>query len=362
MSELYIGVMSGTSLDGVDVALCEVSADSCKLIHTLEYPLDLALKNEILSAINAALTLKKLGELDSKLGKLFASAINALLQKFQIQAQSITAVGLHGQTLWHEPNALNAFSMQLGNANIVATQTHIKTITDFRRMDIANGGEGAPFAPAFHHFLFGNSKIKRAILNIGGMANLTILEKNSFGFDTGCGNVLLDSFIFAKCSKSYDKDGLFAKSGKLNSTLLKSMLEDEYFKKEPPKSTGREYFNMKWIEEKIQNHPSLSNADIQRTLLELTAQSIANEVKKFAIEELILCGGGAKNIFLIQRLKTLCSADIKQSNYYNINGDFLEAMLFAWLAYKRVHKESVALKNITGAKKDSILGAVYEKN
>jgi len=361
-SSLYIGVMSGTSLDGVDVALCTVDAHNCRLIHSLEYPLPQTLKDEILSSINQTTTLKQVGSLHTKLGFLFSDAINALLEKYVLNPEQIEALGVHGQTLWHEPNAVYPFSLQLGNANVIATQTKIKTISDFRGMDVANGGEGAPFAPAFHKFLFGSSAKKRAVLNIGGMANLTILDEKTLGFDVGCGNVLLDLWVDKKCSQKYDKDGEFAKEGILNEILLKSMLDDEYFKKLPPKSTGREYLNLRWLEKYIQKVSTLSDTDIQRTLLELTAKSIANEVKRYKIEELILCGGGAKNLFLVERLEKLCGCKVVFSDEYGANGDFLEAMLFAWLAYKRLHNESVDLKDITGAKKNSILGAIYEAN
>lgn len=360
--ELYIGIMSGTSLDGVDVVLCEVDAGSCRLLHSLEYPLPKKLKDEILSTINATTTIQEVGALHSRLGKLFADAVTALLEKFHIDPNAVTAIGLHGQTLWHEPNAVDAFSLQLGNGAIVATQTHITTVTDFRSMDVANGGEGAPFAPAFHHFLFGSAQQKRAVLNIGGMANLTILEDKTLGFDVGCGNVLLDYFIDAKRSKPYDKDGTFARSGRVDTALLENMLEDAYFKKLPPKSTGREYFNAAWLEKQLAKFPNIADADIQRTLLELTAKSVADELLRFNVAELIVCGGGAKNSFLLERIKILSNSQVVQSSHYEVDGDFLEAMLFAWLAYKRIHNQSVALKDITGTKKDSILGAIYEKN
>jgi len=360
--QLYIGIMSGTSLDGVDVALCEVNENSCKLIHSLEYPLSQKLKNEILALINAKVSIKQVGELHTKLGKLFANAVNSLLEQFNINPNAVVAIGLHGQTLWHEPNAVDAFSLQLGNANVVATNTHIKTIADFRSMDVANSGEGAPFAPAFHKFLFGITKKNSAVLNIGGMANLSILKDKTLGFDVGCGNVLLDYWISTKRSKSYDKDGAFAKTGKLHPTLLVAMLKDDFFQQLPPKSTGREYFNAKWLKKYLKNFTNIADEDVQRTLLELTAQTLVNELKKYDIQELILCGGGAKNLFLVERIKKLSGIKVLQSQEYEVDGDFLEAMLFAWLAYKRVHNEVVALKDITGAKKDSILGAIYEKN
>lgn len=360
MSNLYIGVMSGTSLDGVDVALCEIDSQTCKLLHSYEYPFPSELKEEVLSAISGVVTLAQLGELDSRLGQLFADALKSFLEKFKIDSTNINAIGLHGQTLWHSPQTNPAFSMQLGDANIVASQTQIKTVADFRRMDIANGGQGAPFAPAFHQFLFSALKENIGVLNIGGMANLTLLEDELKGWDTGCGNVLLDMWISQCKNEPYDKDGDFARSGEINAELLESLINDEYFKKLPPKSTGREYFNETWLANYLPVFQTIKDEDIQRTLLELTALSIANDVKKTKTQLLILCGGGAKNSFLVQRLQELLEIQIKKSDEYGVDSDALEAMAFAWLAYKRVNQERVNLSSVTGAKKDSILGGIYE--
>ena len=360
MSNLYIGIMSGTSLDGVDVALCEIDADSCKLLHSYEHPFPPSLKKEVLSAISGFTMLHEIGELDNMLGQLFTDAIKTFLEKFKINASEVNAIGLHGQTLWHSPDTNPAFSMQLGDANVVAAQTRIKTVADFRRMDIANGGQGAPFAPAFHQFLFSSLQERVGVLNIGGMANLTLLGDELKGWDTGCGNVLLDMWIWTCKNQAYDKDGEFAKSGEINSELLKSLIDDEYFKKLPPKSTGREYFNDTWLANHLPVFQTIKDEDVQRTLLELTALSIANDVKKTPTQLLIVCGGGAKNTFLMHRLQELCSVIIKTSDEFGVHGDALEAMAFAWLAYKRVNREEVQLSSVTGAKKDSILGGVYE--
>jgi len=357
--ELYLGIMSGTSLDGVDVALCEIDKNYTRLITSYEHPFDPSLKREILKTIEHGSSLKSMGELDVKLALLFADAIHKLLSKTALSTTDITAIGLHGQTLWHEPKSDYPFSMQLGNANVIVAQTNIATIADFRGADIANGGEGAPFAPAFHKEVFAKQNKNIAVVNIGGMANITILTDSSHGWDIGCGNVLMDAFMQKSRKKSYDKDGAFAKSGTINMLLLQNMLQDPYFTKEPPKSTGREYFNLKWLEKYCKNFQNIPDADLQRTLLELTATTIANSVNRAQVQELILCGGGAKNSFLVERLQSLCRCQVTKSDAYNIDSDFLEAMLFAWLAYKRIHKEPVALKNITGAQKDTILGALY---
>ncbi|WP_324171612.1 anhydro-N-acetylmuramic acid kinase [Sulfurimonas sp.] len=358
MSELYIGVMSGTSLDGVDLSLCEIDDSTCKLISSLEFPFDVELKEEILSIINGSTTLDQVGVLDNKLGHLFADAINTFVQKQSIDAKSIDAIGLHGQTLWHKPNGDNPFSMQLGCPNVVSSQTNIKVVADFRRMDMANGGQGAPFTPAFHQFIF--KEKNSAVLNIGGMANITILGENLRGWDTGCGNVLMDMWI-QKCKNvPFDKDGEFAKSGSVDADLLDAMINDDYFKQIPPKSTGREYFNDTWLANHLPMFQTTKDEDIQRTLLELTAKSIANDVKENKIKSLIICGGGVKNSFLMQRLQELCKIEVASSDAAGVSSEFMESMAFAWFAYKRVHGEVVKLSSVTGATKDSILGGIYE--
>jgi len=355
----YIGVMSGTSLDGVDVVLCEIDKNSFSLVHAKEYPFPSNLKEEILYTIYEMQTLKKFGELNHKLGNLYADTLLSFLKEFKLEYTDIRAIGLHGQTLWHEPNSNFPFSMQLGDPNIVVAKTGIKTIADFRGMDMANGGQGAPFAPAFHKFLFGSMGTNVAVLNIGGMANITLLEDNLTGWDSGCGNVLLDLWISQTQGKAFDKDGAFAKSGTLNTELFDAMINDVYFKQKAPKSTGREYFNETWLANYLPVFSTISAQDIQRTLLEVTVKSIANDINASSTKKLIVCGGGAKNSFLMQRLEKLCSCDVIISNALGVNSDYLEAEAFAWFAYKRVHKEALELHLVTGAKKDVLAGAIY---
>ena len=359
MNNLYLGVMSGTSLDGIDVALCKIDSSSCKLISFAEYPFDKELKKEILALIDGFSSLQKVGEMDKKLGLVFAHALNRFLREKELKVENINAVGLHGQTLWHSPDGEFPFSMQLGCPSTVVAKTGLKVVADFRSMDVANGGQGAPFAPAFHQFAFSFLKEKTAVLNVGGMANVTLLGKELKGWDTGCGNVLLDMWIGQRRNEKYDKDGEFARSGTLNKDLLNAMLEDEYFKRAAPKSTGREYFNETWLANLLPIFNSYKEEDIQRTLLELTASSIATDVKASGVELLVVCGGGAKNSFLMQRIQELTEIEVKTSDEFKIDSDALEAMVFAWLAYKRVNSEEVDLKSVTGANKNSILGGIY---
>lgn len=359
ISELYIGVMSGTSMDGIDLVLCEIDEHSCKLLHSHEYPFPKELREEIFICISSAVTLKKVGTLNTKLGHLFARAINRFILEKRINAEKITAIGLHGQTLWHEPNATFAFSMQLGCPSVVSAKTGMSVVADFRNMDIANGGQGAPLAPAFHQFAFNDLKKKSAVINIGGMANITLLGKELGGWDTGPGNVLLDMWMRKCKNENYDRDGEFAKSGTPDKELLEALLDDTYFKKMPPKSTGREYFNESWFASHLPIFNTIKDENIQATLLELTVQSIANDVRNSHVERLIVCGGGAKNGFLMQRLLELCSIEVLSSDALGFSADALEAMAFAWLAYKRIHREEVNLSSVTGANKNSLLGGIY---
>lgn len=359
MSELYIGVMSGTSLDGIDIALCEINSVKCVCIHSAEFPFEPKLKEDVLRAINSPVTLSFIGELDTRLGELFAQAILSFIQDNQIDAQKIRAIGLHGQTLWHQPNGDFPFSMQLGNPNVVSVQTALAVVADFRGKDIALGGQGAPFAPAFHKEIFGALGRKTAVVNIGGMANITFLNDALSGYDTGPGNVLMDYWISQTKNLPYDKEGIFAACGRVNEALLQSFLSDDYFHKIPPKSTGREYFNPTWLSNHMPIFQTLQEEDIQRTLLELTAQTITDALQNSSVELLIVCGGGAKNSFLMQRLHELAQIEVTTSDTYGVSGDFMEAMAFAWLAYKRIHLEKVELSSVTGAKEDAILGALY---
>ncbi len=347
--------MSGTSLDGVDVVLCEIDETTCTLVDSLEYPMSLELKTDILNMIEGKSTLEQVGQIDHRLGILFTQAVGALLIRDNIDVSTITAIGLHGQTLWHQPE--DRFTMQLGDPNILAAKTGISVVSDFRRKDVALGGQGAPFAPAFHEFIFGNINNAVSVVNIGGMANITVLGEKLIGYDTGCGNVLLDMWITKHQNVSYDKDGAWARTGKVNYTLLDTMMEDMYFSLPYPKSTGREKFNEAWLQDLLTSQHATSNPeDVQRTLLELTALSISNEVLKFNKDILMLCGGGAKNCFLVERLSALMpNIQVGIAN----NADMLEAMTFAWLAYKRVHKEKVHLKDVTGASDNAVLGGIY---
>jgi len=356
--EKYIGMMSGTSLDGVDVVLCAIDKNGCDLLASYEHPFPTHLKEEILAMVSTPVALQKVGEIDHKLGLLLAEAVTRFVEKEAIDLKQVKAIGSHGQTLWHQPEGTSPFSMQLGDPNIIAVRTGVKVVADFRRKDMALGGSGAPFAPAFHRFLFGREEGAVCVANIGGIANLTVLKTPLVGYDAGPGNMLMDGWIARHQHQSYDKEGQWAKEGEVNYALLERMMKDTYFAKAYPKSTGREKFNLAWLHALLEReHTRMKPVDVQRTLLELTALSLSNEVLKFNPDMLLLCGGGAKNRFLVERMGVLMP-NIQVG--IMAEAEMLEAMMMAWLAYKRLHHEHILLREVTGAKANAILGGVYQ--
>jgi len=369
MSEYYIGLMSGTSLDGVDAVLVDFSQSKPTLVESYSHPFPEDLRKELITTTQPDWkgTLLTIGTLDQKLGYLFADAVNQLIHQTQIPTENIIAIGSHGQTLWHEPTGEFPFSLQLGNANIISEQTNISTVADFRNRDIAAGGEGAPLVPAFHFEYLTHPTKNRILLNIGGIANISYLpaENNKksgvFGFDTGPGNGLIDAWISKHQSTSYDKGGEWALSGNTSIDLLNTMLKDPFFSLEPPKSTGKEYFNLHWLETNFNEFlHSQKPEDIQSTLTELTATSIANAAP--ACDEMFIFGGGIHNAFLVNLLKIhLPKTDIHSSKVIGINPDWMEAIAFAWLAKKTLSAQAGNLPESTGATAPRILGAVYQK-
>ncbi|RKZ96194.1 MAG: anhydro-N-acetylmuramic acid kinase [Gammaproteobacteria bacterium] len=366
---LYIGVMSGTSLDGIDIAIVDVTNNNkCQLIAAQTFPFPTALHDKLLALITSQqCALKELGEVDVELGQITAQAINHLLTKHQLDANNISAIGSHGQTLFHAPNSDYPFSMQIGNGNVIAEQTGITTVADFRQRDIAAGGQGAPLVPAFHSELFADDHEDRVIVNIGGISNLTLLPANKdqavTGFDTGPGNVLLNGWIQRHQQQTYDNQGQWAASGQCNDELLTSLLDEPYFQQAIPKSTGRELFNLNWLDNKlIEFNENISATDIQATLVQLTAHSIANEIKCYldSSKTIFICGGGAHNDYLINQIQNLLGdKKVSTTDELGLHPDWVEACAFAWLAYKTLNKQSGNMPTVTGASHPVILGAIY---
>lgn len=375
--EYYIGLLSGTSIDSIDTGIFEITPNSVNLINALNYEIDNKTKNDLHNIISRqSVKLSELGNLNRRLGELFYQSVQEILAKTNIDKNQIKAIGLHGQTLFHYPEQSNGFTMQIGDPNTIAEKTQIPVITDFRQRDIVNNGQGAPLAPLFHQKFFRDALKTRAIINIGGITNITILDSqelldtaeqvNYISSDLGPGNTLIDQWFRIHNEKSnyqYDYNGEFAKTGKINQDLLADLLLDNYFKKAWPKSTGREYFNLEWLNLYLKKHNKIPPEDIQATLTELTATIIANTIKayKHKIDEVYLCGGGAYNQFLLSRIKLLLpTTKIEITEQLGLSANWVESATFAWLAYCTWHKQKHQLSNITGSQaKDTLLGCIY---
>ncbi|MFT5138340.1 MAG: anhydro-N-acetylmuramic acid kinase [Arenicella sp.] len=363
---LYIGLMSGTSLDGIDAALVEISQDGrLQLLGNHYQPYTGPLQKTLFELSQAPeVKLEQLASLDQILGKLYGEACLTLLEKFEFSAADIQAIGCHGQTIRHKPRP-DAFSIQIGDANFVAEITGITTIVDFRRRDIAAGGEGAPLVPAFHHDVFLDFHNPRQILNLGGIANITVLSQNpddTFGFDLGPANALSNEWVERHWQISYDKGGIIARSGTIQQPLLEQWLAIDYFDRAPPKSTGRELFNLSQLEKLTPGINKLKKEDVLATLIELTAVSISQGIERWGYTdgELFLCGGGAHNIFLVERIQYhLLTLRIGRTDDLGIPVDMVEACAFAWLAHRTINGLTGNLANTTGAKGARILGAIY---
>jgi anhydro-N-acetylmuramic acid kinase len=363
LGNYYIGIMSGTSLDAIDVVIAQRTKQGLQQIAGFAPELPSLLRTQLLRICTEKhVDLQTLGEVDHLFALTCADAVNQLLQKSKLDASKISAIGSHGQTIFHSPLTEFAFTQQIGDANIIAAKTGICCISDFRRMDMAYGGQGAPLVPAFHQALFSKENEQRIILNIGGIANISVLgaDKSVLGYDTGPGNMLMDAWIDKCLGQSFDKDAQFAQQGEVHSSLLSELLTDNYFSLLPPKSTGREKFNLLWLEKKLISI-NISDADVQRTLLEFSAITIADQIKSHSVKaDVFVCGGGALNPLLITRLSALMEDHkIQDTNALGIDPMFVEAIAFAWLAEQRLLEKAIPLKAVTGAKKDAILGCIY---
>lgn len=342
MTKLYLGVLSGTSMDAIDVAAVCFDGIQPKIYATYSTALTIEYKKSYLRVINAGqCSLNELGELDQLTGELFATAVNECIRINGLNKADIVAIGSHGQTIWHAPQAARPFSLQLGDPHVIANRTGITTIADFRRANMAAGGPGAPLAPIFHKAVFANSSESRCIVNIGGFSNISVLENcNYLGFDCGPGNCLMDYWVQTNFNLNFDIDGKIAASGAVSQTLLNTMLADPYFAMPAPKSTGREYFNAAWLQNKISacEHRNISLVDIQATLLELTVTTIANAIKDYATPStnVFLCGGGAKNLALRNLLGSQLEREILTTSALGIEPDWVEAALFAWFAEQKL--------------------------
>lgn len=364
--QLYVGLISGTSMDGVDAVLADLSGPRPSLLasHAHRWPDTLAAALAAL-ATDPATPIRLLGELDARAGEVFAAATLALLQTAGVDPGRVRAIGSHGQTVLHAPDAPTPFSLQIGDPNRIAQQTGITTVADFRRRDMAAGGEGAPLVPAFHREMFASPQENRAVLNIGGIANLTLLPADRAlsvtGFDTGPGNCLLDGWSRRHLERAFDPGGTWASQGAADPDLLARMLADPYFARRAPKSTGPEYFSATWLD-RMRSGGTPPAVDVQATLLALTAHSIAHALRATApaTERLLVCGGGVHNTALLTLLANLMAPlPVESTAQHGLDPDWVEAMAFAWLARETLAGRPGNLTSVTGAHAPVVLGAIY---
>ena len=354
---LCIGLMSGTSADGMDACLTEISQDGIRLIDAVcvEYPPEVSQFFRAL-AVSDALSAELVMDADRLIAQYACQAVAELLQKTGYSADQIALIGSHGHTLRHRAQP-DGFSWQIGDPSWIAEHTGITCVADFRRRDIAAGGEGAPLVPAFHRFALG-VKPGVAVLNVGGIANLTFLDEPLIGFDTGPGNALMDEWCQRITGETCDKDGDYARSGTVIPELLEQSLAHPYFQQPAPKSTGRELFNL----DSLGDLSAYPVEDVAHTLTEFSAQSICNEVLKHSssVKELLVCGGGLNNLWLIERIKALLpNVEVKSTAAAGIDPEWMEAMAFAWLGWRTLNRLTSNASDVTGASGERILGGIF---
>lgn len=366
-TELYLGIMSGTSLDGVDTVIIDFAQPHPQMIACGFTPMPETLRKSLAAlCLRGEAMLRELGELDNQLGHLYAQSVKDLLLSSGVKAVDIRAIGCHGQTIWHSPQGDPPFTMQIGDANVIAAQTGIITVADFRRKDMAYGGQGAPLVPAFHQALFSDPQQLTVVVNIGGISNISILQNGepTRGYDTGPGNLLMDAWTERHLGLPYDDGAQWALQGKVDTALLLHLLDERFFAQPAPKSTGRELFSLVWLLTKLGSFPNVAAIDVQATLVDFTAVTIRDELLKLPkIRQskcLLVCGGGAKNPLLMARLSNILPDwAVGTTTESGLNIDYVEAAAFAWLAHQRMHNLPGNVPQVTGATKAVPLGVIY---
>ncbi len=368
MSDLFIGTLSGTSMDAIDAAVVRF-APAPALVATHSHPLPAELRQQLLAlATPGDNEIDRLGVADVALARLIARTVRELLDQAGLPGKAIRAIGSHGQTIRHRPGFATPFTLQIGDPNVIAVETGIPVVADVRRKDVALGGQGAPLVPAFHEGIFRVPGQDRVVVNIGGIANLTSLPSDPtapvLGFDTGPGNTLLDRWSQRVLGEPMDRDGALAACGRVDPLLLEALRDDPFFALPAPKSTGPEYFSTAWLEPRLRRRSEgASDADVQATLVALTATTIADSIRALPglrAPEVLLCGGGARNPRLVAALRTaLPASSIDLTDARGVPGAWVEAMAFAWLAHRHVEGRTGNLPAVTGARRAAVLGAWF---
>lgn len=361
--EYFVGLMSGTSQDGINAVLMAFSADSRKILGQAFVPYQDAMRSRLLALhLPHAEEMHEAAVVGNELARLYAHAVANVLEGRGVPRENVAAIGCHGQTIRHRPDA--GYTIQIGNGALLAELTGIAVVNDFRSRDIAAGGEGAPLVPAFHQAAFASPGVHRVIVNIGGIANLTDLaiHRETRGFDTGPGNMLMDAWIQRQQAKPFDRNGAWAQSGRVDEPLLEKLLDHDFFERSPPKSTGRDIFNLGWVTRQLRG--TEKDEDVQATLLALTATTIARSIESQCGDagEIYVCGGGAHNAALIARLRAaLPTRHVGLTDELDIGADWVEACAFAWLARQTLHLSAGNLPAVTGARGPRVLGAIYPR-
>ncbi|PAV27497.1 anhydro-N-acetylmuramic acid kinase [Tamilnaduibacter salinus] len=362
-ADIWLGLISGTSMDGIDAVLVSFLPERIEIHKTLSHHYDPTLRQQLLRLSQNQGTPDDVGAIDQAVGKTFAEAACRVINGSGLNRDRIRAIGSHGQTIRHQPNGDQNFSLQIGDPNVIAERTGIQTVADFRRRDMAAGGQGAPMVPAFHRAWFGDEAEDRCIVNIGGITNITWLPAGdasaASGFDTGPGNALLDAWCLDQTGRPFDDNGDWARQGQIDQGLLEDMLTDAYFALPAPKSTGKERFNLEWIQTYRRRHPDTSPEDVQRTLLALTVETLNRQLPAGTPKTLYICGGGAQNQFLMECLRSNISAPIDTTDTLGLAPDWVEAVAFAWLARQTINGQPGNLPSVTGANSPKILGGIW---
>ena len=365
MAEIYIGLMSGTSADSIDCAALDLSSEEIKVLSCRNFEIPKDLKKDIMrSSQSEKIEQKLVDDLDYRMAEVLVDSVKEIISELNVEVEDIKAIGSHGQTIKHKPKSETPYTLQIGDPQKISNDLLITTIGNFRHDDIKAGGEGAPITPLFHDKVFGSDRNRKTIVNIGGITNITILNYPELvGFDTGPGNCLMDCWSRINNKGDYDDKGSWASSGTINQSLLGIMMEDEYFSRKHPKSTGPDYFNHEWIKKNLLRlSEEIPIEDVQATLVQVTVISLIESINSLNLtnENIYLCGGGVHNDFLCSEINKLSDSKVSTTLELGIDPDYVEAICFGWLAKQRIENKSFNLNEITGSMGEVYLGRIYK--
>ena len=365
MAEIYVGLMSGTSADSIDCATLDLSSEEIKVINCKNFEIPMDLKKDIIqSSQSKKIEQELIDDLDFRMAEVLADSVKKIISDSNIEAKDIKAIGSHGQTIKHEPKSETPYTLQIGDPQKISNDLDITTVGNYRHDDIEAGGEGAPLTPVFHKTVFGSDKKRKVIVNIGGITNITALNyPELIGFDTGPGNCLMDCWSRINNVGDYDDRGSWAASGTINRSLLEVMMQDKYFSRKYPKSSGPDYFSHEWIQENLLRlSKEILAEDVQATLAQVTVISLIESINflNLSNENIYLCGGGVHNDFLCSEINKQSKARVSTTLELGIDPDYVEAICFGWLAKQRIENKSFDLSEITGSKGEVYLGRIYE--